>query len=449
MVQSSLMPTARPTVVPSDVSEEEEPLTDDSDKENEVPVETLQNEHSEAESDKENEPISVSAPTTASSRFSSRPARSSGSSRVVQTISTSTASWSPDRAPRASTSRSSRANLRERLKGFASQSAPVQAGSPAPSDEDLESEEEAGEAHAGGSPVPVASDEDDNDIEIIAVDHVDKAKGRVPTVASARGRTSRRSATRAPVSPPVPVGSEDYAGAGTDVRPCAVPTASPAPAATVTLIETPVEDDQPGPSRRRRRSSPIEVDVELEDAASEIMEINDQVASEGARLSPGLDDPLDEARQSTGNKRRTPREDSSYREEISSTAVNGEMTLAFDIAALRERKRKRRRKSAPTEEAHRDAYTVLNERGISTAAGIANKDITSAGEALSRVISKADFADMEVLGQFNKGFIIARLQHPDSGADDLFIVDQHATDEKYNFETLQRTTVIKAQTLIR
>ena len=44
--------------------------------------------------------------------------------------------------------------------------------------------------------------------------------------------------------------------------------------------------------------------------------------------------------------------------------------------------------------------------------------------------------------QFNLGFIIARLN------DDLFIIDQHATDEKYNFETLQRDTVMQGQKLI-
>lgn len=45
----------------------------------------------------------------------------------------------------------------------------------------------------------------------------------------------------------------------------------------------------------------------------------------------------------------------------------------------------------------------------------------------------------QVLGQFNLGFIIARHR------DDLFIVDQHATDEKYNFERLQRDTVLQGQ----
>lgn len=49
---------------------------------------------------------------------------------------------------------------------------------------------------------------------------------------------------------------------------------------------------------------------------------------------------------------------------------------------------------------------------------------------------------MQIIGQFNLGFIITKL------GNDLFIVDQHATDEKYNFETLQRTTSIKGQKLV-
>ncbi len=49
---------------------------------------------------------------------------------------------------------------------------------------------------------------------------------------------------------------------------------------------------------------------------------------------------------------------------------------------------------------------------------------------------------MEVVGQFNLGFIIARLNS------DLFIVDQHAADEKYNFETLQQTTRLQPQKLV-
>lgn len=49
---------------------------------------------------------------------------------------------------------------------------------------------------------------------------------------------------------------------------------------------------------------------------------------------------------------------------------------------------------------------------------------------------------MSIVGQFNLGFIITKLDA------DLFIVDQHATDEKYNFETLQKTTKITSQKLV-
>ncbi|ROT82921.1 hypothetical protein C7M84_023906 [Penaeus vannamei] len=67
---------------------------------------------------------------------------------------------------------------------------------------------------------------------------------------------------------------------------------------------------------------------------------------------------------------------------------------------------------------------------------------TSAEDELRKEISKDMFAKMEILGQFNLGFIIARF------GSDLFIIDQHATDEKYNFETLQATCTIQNQRLI-
>lgn len=66
-----------------------------------------------------------------------------------------------------------------------------------------------------------------------------------------------------------------------------------------------------------------------------------------------------------------------------------------------------------------------------------------AEQELEMEISKEHFCKMEIIGQFNLGFIIVRLD------DDLFIVDQHASDEKYNFETLQRTTVLQNQPLVR
>ena len=50
---------------------------------------------------------------------------------------------------------------------------------------------------------------------------------------------------------------------------------------------------------------------------------------------------------------------------------------------------------------------------------------------------------MQVIGQFNLGFILARL------GNNLFIIDQHAADEKYNFERLQQITRLNKQPLLQ
>lgn len=81
-------------------------------------------------------------------------------------------------------------------------------------------------------------------------------------------------------------------------------------------------------------------------------------------------------------------------------------------------------------------------------------DSEAAEEKLSLTISKSDFTRMKIIGQFNLGFILAsRSSSPqsDSGpqtADELFIIDQHASDEKYNFERLQATTIVQSQRLV-
>ncbi|KAF9496861.1 DNA mismatch repair protein MutL [Pleurotus eryngii] len=100
-------------------------------------------------------------------------------------------------------------------------------------------------------------------------------------------------------------------------------------------------------------------------------------------------------------------------------------------------------------------------------AGVTNvSDEDKAIQTLTRVIEKQDFVKMQIVGQFNLGFIIVRRRKSRSQQagvdvdtnldadssntlDDLFIVDQHAADEKYNFEQLQETTKIKSQRLFK
>lgn len=84
----------------------------------------------------------------------------------------------------------------------------------------------------------------------------------------------------------------------------------------------------------------------------------------------------------------------------------------------------------------------------------------SAEERLALSVSKSDFARMRIIGQFNLGFILAnRPAAPPKGgftsardlnraSDELFIIDQHASDEKYNFERLQAETIVQNQRLV-
>ncbi|EGT48703.1 hypothetical protein CAEBREN_10667 [Caenorhabditis brenneri] len=84
-----------------------------------------------------------------------------------------------------------------------------------------------------------------------------------------------------------------------------------------------------------------------------------------------------------------------------------------------------------------DGNDVLDE--ITTK--IRKEENSDAEKQLSRSLTKEDFNSMKVIGQFNNGFIICRLRGH------LFIVDQHASDEKYNFERLQNTAKLTKQPL--
>lgn len=81
------------------------------------------------------------------------------------------------------------------------------------------------------------------------------------------------------------------------------------------------------------------------------------------------------------------------------------------------------------------------------ATGVATFDEQSHAETRSDTalinLAKDDFSDMAVLGQFNLGFILVRCRN-----NHLWILDQHACDEKFNFERLCNETVIQEQRLI-
>nr|QDO16443.1 PMS1-like protein [Crypthecodinium cohnii] len=62
---------------------------------------------------------------------------------------------------------------------------------------------------------------------------------------------------------------------------------------------------------------------------------------------------------------------------------------------------------------------------------------------------KSCFTKMRIIGQFNLGFIIAALEAKgEAGGPQLFIIDQHASDEKFRFEGLNRDSKIERQPLV-
>ena len=73
----------------------------------------------------------------------------------------------------------------------------------------------------------------------------------------------------------------------------------------------------------------------------------------------------------------------------------------------------------------------------------ASEDISSSQAVYQ--FDKKEFLNLHVVGQFNKGFIVAS---SDDVNNSLIIVDQHAADERYNFETLTGARKIQLQRLV-
>lgn len=126
-------------------------------------------------------------------------------------------------------------------------------------------------------------------------------------------------------------------------------------------------------------------------------------------------------------------------------------TLTIDMEEIREQFVDRARRAQEREAAAARNMAFAAASMAAAAAGEANGSGVSgdggspadaAEDELRRVLKKDQFKEMQVIGQFNRGFIIAKL------GDDLFIVDQHASDEKHTFENLQRTTKFQKQRLI-
>lgn len=110
-----------------------------------------------------------------------------------------------------------------------------------------------------------------------------------------------------------------------------------------------------------------------------------------------------------------------YRDEILKAGPQGQIVVRCDIGRIRSRAKKRR-----ALDADRTSEKIkLGENDILPEAGIANTDSAQVDRVLSRVIQKQDFAEMQILGQYNLAFIIARrrkLEEDGQLIDDIFII---------------------------
>ncbi|KAL4588255.1 hypothetical protein LXL04_001138 [Taraxacum kok-saghyz] len=126
-------------------------------------------------------------------------------------------------------------------------------------------------------------------------------------------------------------------------------------------------------------------------------------------------------------------------------------TMQFSFEELKKRRHQKlsafqARKSTPGKSKTKGFYAAatLEKSQVVKEDGKAQA-LSAATSEFEKLFKKQDFGRMKVvvIGQFNLGFIIGKLDQ------DLFIVDQHAADEKYNYERLSRFTILNQQPLLR
>ncbi|KAK7789245.1 hypothetical protein R5R35_013060 [Gryllus longicercus] len=102
-------------------------------------------------------------------------------------------------------------------------------------------------------------------------------------------------------------------------------------------------------------------------------------------------------------------------------------------------------KIEPKEGKRREASDLFKEKHneiLKFRAALDPAQNENAEKELRQQISREMFSKMEVVGQLNKSFIVVHMES------DLFIIDQHAADEIYNFENLMKSSTIPNQRLV-
>ncbi|KAF9066496.1 hypothetical protein BDP27DRAFT_1423871 [Rhodocollybia butyracea] len=129
-----------------------------------------------------------------------------------------------------------------------------------------------------------------------------------------------------------------------------------------------------------------------------------------------------------------------------SQSSDGDVHLRFDLSGISQRWSKLHSllQDAQADCASHNQQRKVSESRLTTEAGISTADAKASEVALSRVISKEDFGEMEVLGQFNLGFIIVR-RRKRGGAP-----EEDTTEAPQDLDDLFiQTTSIKSQKLFK
>jgi len=215
---------------------------------------------------------------------------------------------------------------------------------------------------------------------------------------------------------------------------------------------------------KRRREGDLDLEIielSMEDVAVPAPEERTEVAVP-PREEPGLDLSIEEYVPPEGSEMEVEPEHMIIPAEENQCsgsdlpAIGCSFTSSVTLEGLRSRARRRREVlSAETSQVTSEvsfprafSLTALRSEGASLEEVAKFASDESGAHGLR--FDKRCFSKMRVIGQFNLGFIIGALPVDSSrgGKQQLFIIDQHASDEKFRFEALNRESRIERQPLV-
>ena len=189
--------------------------------------------------------------------------------------------------------------------------------------------------------------------------------------------------------------------------------------------------------------------IETEDSDDEYLDEEDKKTREEARIARMIR----EAEETTARPTDENLKRASQILRASSSRKEAVCNLAYTVQTSIE-EIKSQVASSTSDDNIRRSPSSSNETPGTTAGDLGAPDAES---KLSLTISKSDFPRMRIVGQFNLGFILAVRPAPEdigqpsqaTDQDHMFIIDQHAADEKSNFERLTKTTILNPQRLVQ